>query len=32
MAKSCPHAALHHMYENGKKYLVCTHCGAQWEV
>ena len=29
----CTHPSLHVMYPgNGKKYMVCTQCGAQWEV
>lgn len=29
---SCTHPAFHYTYSNGKKYLVCTPCGAKWEV
>lgn len=32
MASECTHPHLHVMYSNGKKYMVCTHCGMQWEV
>jgi hypothetical protein len=28
----CTHPHLHIMYSNGKKYMVCTPCGMQWEV
>lgn len=29
---TCTHSALHTAYINGKKYVVCTHCGTKWEV
>ncbi len=29
---SCAHPAFHYTYANGKKYMVCTQCGAMWEV
>lgn len=30
---SCTHPAMHIMYDaNGRKWVVCTPCGQQWEV
>lgn len=28
----CPHTAFHYTYIDGKKFMVCTHCGAMWEI
>jgi hypothetical protein len=29
---TCPHPAFYTTYIDGVKYMVCTQCGAMWEV